>query len=89
MPGKGTNPVPLREWFQIERKVREWAERMGNSLDGLSDAGRREVLELLLDGVAICGESNLRITLAVPTEEFVSIEPPASGFRSRTHQRSR
>ena len=69
--------------------VVEWAEQMRGSLDGLSDEGRREVLELLLDGVTIDAGNNLRITLAVPTEEFVSIEPLGSGSRCRTRLRSR
>ena len=57
-----------------------WAEMMGDRLDDLSDDGRREVLELLLDGVTIDRDNNVEITLAVPTEEFVSIEPSASIF---------
>ena len=61
-----------------------WAEKMGNSLDDLSDDGRRKVLELLLDGVTIDRDNNVEITLAVPTEDFVSIEPSASGWPSRT-----
>ena len=62
---------------------------MGDSLDDLSDDGRREVLELLLDGVTIDRENNVEITLAVPTEDVVSIEPPASDSLSKTHRRSR
>ena len=50
---------------------------MGDSLDDLSDDGRREVLELLLDGVTIDRGNNVEITLAVLTEDVVSIEPSA------------
>ena len=57
-----------------------WAERMGDSLDDLFDDGRREVLQLLLDGVTIDRDSNVEITLAVPIDDFVSIGPPASGI---------
>ena len=62
----------------LMENIVEWAERMGGTLDDLSDQGRREVLELLLDGVTIDRENNLQITLAVPMDEFVSIEPPVS-----------
>ena len=66
-----------------------WAEKMGDRLDDLSDEGRREVLELLLDGVSIDRDNNVEITLAVPIDDFVSIGPPASGSRCRTRPRSR
>ena len=66
-----------------------WAEMMGDSLDDLSDEGRREVLELLLDGVSIDRDNNVQITLAVPTEDVLSIGSPVSNFRCRTHRRSR
>ena len=67
----------------------EWAAKMGGSLDDLSDKGRREVLELLLDGVTIDRENNLQITLAVPMDEFVSIEPPVSDSPNNIRPRSR
>ena len=66
-----------------------WAEMMGDRLDDLSDDGRREVLELLLDGVTIDRGNNVEITLAVPTEDVVSIEPSASDSRCRIRPRSR
>ncbi len=62
----------------LMENIVEWAEKMGGSLDDLSDEDRREVLELLLDGVTIDRENNLQITLAVPMDEFVSISPPES-----------
>ena len=58
-----------------------WAERMSDRLDGLPDEGRREVLQLLLDGATIDRDNNIEITLAVPIDDFVSIEPPVSGYR--------
>ena len=81
--------VALDEKRILMENIVEWAERMGGNLDDLTDQGRREVLELLLDGVAIDRENNLQITLAVPMEEFVSIEPPVSDSPSRTRRRSR
>ena len=47
-----------RESAQAEKRalaehIIEWARRAGDRLDGLSDKGRREVLELLLDGATI------------------------------------
>ena len=79
----------LAEKRILMENIVEWAEKMGGSLDDLSDEGRRSVLELLLDGVTIDGENNLQITLAVPMDEFVSIEPPVSDSRCRTRPRSR
>ena len=68
----------LDEQRILMENIVEWAEKMGRSLDDLSDEGRREVLELLLDGVTIDRENNLQITLAVPTDEFVTISPSES-----------
>jgi len=79
----------LAEKRILMENIVEWAERMGGSLDDLTDQGRREVLELLLDGVTIDRENNLQITLAVPMDEFVSIEPPVSDSQSRIRPRSR
>ena len=59
----------LAEKRILMENIVEWAERMGDRLDDLSDEGRREVLELLLDGVTIDGDNNVEITLSVPTEE--------------------
>ena len=58
-------------------QVVEWARRAGGGLDGLSDAERREVLDLLLEEATIDGENNVTLTLAIPAdEEFVSIAEP-------------
>ena len=71
----------VRESAQVERReqaerVVEWAERIGDRLDDLSEEHRREVLELLLDGATIDKQNRINLTLAVPTEEFVSIAKP-------------
>ncbi len=58
-------------------QVVDWARRAGGGLDGLSDAERREVLDLLLEEATIDGENNVTLTLAIPAdEEFVSIAKP-------------
>ena len=67
-----------RESAQSERRalaehIVEWARRAGDRLDGLSDEGRREVLQLLLDGATIDKHNNVNLTLAIPTEDVVSI----------------
>ena len=58
-------------------------------MDEMPEEQRREVLRLLLDGVTIDGENNVNLTLAIPTEEFISIEKPISNSRCRTRPRSR
>ena len=80
-----------RETAEIEKRlamehVVEWVSRIGDGLDDLPDEERREVLRLLLEGVTIDRNNNLNLTLAIPTEQFVSIETPGSGSRS-THRR--
>ncbi len=69
--------------------VAKWAQRAGDSLDDLPDEERREVLRLLLDGATIDGENNVTLTLAIPTQEFVSIETPAPDCPNRIRRRSR
>ena len=59
----------------------EWANRVGDGLDDLPQEKRRDVLRLLLDEVIIDGENNVNLTLAVPTEELVSIGSPVSTAR--------
>ncbi len=49
-------------------------------MDEMPEEQRREVLRLLLDGVTIDGENNVNLTLAIPTEEFISIEKPILRF---------
>ena len=55
-----------------------WAEKIGDRLDDLPDERRKEVLQFLLDGVTIDRDNNIQITLPVPIDDFVSIEPPIS-----------
>ena len=69
--------------------VVEWANRVGDGLDDLPQEKRRDVLRLLLDEVTIDGENNVNFTLAVPTEELVSIGSPVSDSHCRTRPRSR
>ena len=83
-----------KETASIEKRalgehVVEWANRVGDGLDDLPQEKRRDVLRLLLDEVTIDGENNVNLTLAVPTEELVSIGSPVSDSRCRTRPRSR
>ena len=66
------------EQRESAERVVEWAERIGDGLDDLPDDQRREVLRLLLDEVTIDRENTLNLTLAIPTEDLVPIEPPVS-----------
>ena len=69
-PRQGIGPGEKRA---LAEHIIEWARRAGDRLDGLSDKGRREVLELLLDGATIDRHNNVKLTLAIPTEDVVSI----------------
>ncbi len=62
----------------LGERVVEWANRVGDRLDDLPDAERREALRLLLDEVTIDGENNINLTLAIPTEDLTSIGTPVS-----------
>ena len=57
----------------LAEHVVEWSRRASGKLDSLSDKGRREVLELLLDGATIDRNNKVNLTLAIPTEDVVSI----------------
>ena len=75
-----------RETLDVEKRgimenLVQWAGEFDEGLDDLPDKKRREVLRLLLDGVTIDGENNVNRTLAMPTEQFVPIETPISGYR--------
>ncbi len=83
-----------RETAEMEKRmlgehVVEWAGRVGDGLDDLPQEKRREALRLLLDEVTIDGENNVNLTLAIPTEELVSIGTPVSGSPSRTRPPTR
>ena len=66
----------------LAERIFEWARRAGDKLDSLSDKGRREVLELLLDGATIDRNNNVNLTLAIPTEDAVSIAGRSPTSRS-------
>ena len=77
-----------KETASIEKRalgehVVEWANRVGDGLDDLPQEKRRDVLRLLLDEVTIDGENNVNFTLAIPTEELVSIGSPVSTSQCR------
>ena len=57
----------------LAEHISEWASRAGDKLDGLSDRKRRELLELLLDGATIDRDNRINLTLAIPTEDVMSI----------------
>ena len=78
---KALDDYRARESAQAEKRVLgehivEWARRAGDRLDGLSDEGRREVLQLLLDGATIDRNNRVNLTLAIPIEDAVSIAGP-------------
>ena len=80
-----------RELAEAEKRalgehIVEWAHRIGGKLDDLGDKERREVLRLILDEATIDGSNNVELTLAVPTEDVVSIAGQSS--RSRTSRSS-
>ena len=56
----------------------EWAGKFGKGLDDLSSEERRDVLLLLVDQVLMDGDNNVNITMAIPTEDLVSIASPPS-----------
>ena len=75
------NEYRARESAQSERRelaerVLEWAEWIGDGLDELPLEERREVLRLLLDGATIDKNNQVNLTLAIPTEDFLSIAGP-------------
>ena len=49
-----------------------WADKVGGRLDEVPFEQRRDILKLLLDQVVIDGNNNVRFTLGIPTEGFVS-----------------
>ena len=89
LAGYRSQQTALAEKRSLMENFVAWAEKMGGRLDDLTDEGRRKVLQFLLDGATIDSGYNVQITLAVPVDDFVSIEPPVSDFRCRTRPRSR
>ena len=49
-----------------------WADKVGSRLDDMPFEQRRDILKLLLDQVVIDRDNNVRFTLGIPTEDFVS-----------------
>ncbi|MCY4582956.1 MAG: recombinase family protein [Chloroflexi bacterium] len=75
---KALDDYRARESAQAEKRllgehIVEWARRAGDKLDGLSDEERKEVLQLLLDGATIDRDNKVKLTLAIPIEDAVSI----------------
>ena len=89
LAGYRSQQTALAEKRSLMENFVAWADKMGDRLDDLTDEGRRKVLQFLLDGATIDSGYNVQITLAVPVDDFVSIEPPVSDFRCRTRRRSR
>ena len=89
LAGYRSQQTALAEKRSLMENFVAWADKMGDRLDDLTDEGRRKVLQFLLDGATIDSGYNVRITLAVPVDDFVSIEPPVSDSRCRTRPRSR
>ena len=72
------NDYRARESAQAEKRelaerVVEWAGWIGDGLDDLPQEQGREVLRLLLDGATIDKHNQVNLTLAIPTEDVVSI----------------
>ena len=63
--------------------VVEWAGKVGDRLDNLPAEERREMLQLLLDGAVIDRGNNVKLTLAIPTEDLVVPESSEPGFRDK------
>ena len=83
-----------REMAEAEKRalgehIVEWAHRLGGRLDDLSGKERREVLRLILDGATIDGSNNVDLTLAIPTEDVVSIAGQETPFRTNRSSQSR
>ena len=78
-----------REMAEAEKRalgehIVEWAHRVGGRLDDLGDEERREVLRLLLDGATIDRSNNVDLTLAIPTQDVMSIAGQSSRcYRTR------
>ena len=64
------------ERLELAERVVEWAGWIGDRLDDLPQEERREVLRLLLDGATIDKNNQVNLTLAIPTEDFLSIARP-------------
>ena len=73
----------VRERTESEKRalmesVLVWAGEIGQGLEDLSPERRRELLQLIVEEVAIDRDANVRITLAIPIEESVSFASQSS-----------
>ena len=56
-------------------------------LDGLSDEGREEMLQLPLDGATIDNRNSVNLILSIPTEDVVSNAGTEPSSRSSNRQK--
>ena len=83
-----------REMAEAEKRamgehIVEWAHRLSGRLDDLTNEERREALKLLLDGATIDGSNNVDLTLAIPTDDVVSIAKQETRSHPRQSSGSR
>ena len=76
-----------REMAEAEKRalgehIVEWAHRVSGRLDDLGDEERREVMRIILDGATIDRSNSVELTLAIPTEDVMSIA--GQSFRPRS-----
>ncbi len=64
----------VQERRSLTESVLAWAREVQIGLDALTPEERQKVLRLVLDKVSINREGRVRITLAIPAPEFVSVE---------------
>ena len=58
--------------------IAEWSSRIGEGLDDLPAEERQDILRLIVDHIAIDRDNSVTITLAIPTQGFVSVEEEGS-----------
>ena len=75
-----TQQKALAEKRILTENIVAWADKLGDRLDDLPYEQRRDILKLLLDQVVIDRDNNIRLTLGIPTEDFVSIANSESKF---------
>ena len=67
-----------KEKESVADAVTTWAKEVEVGLETLTPEERQQVLRLVVDHVKVEGDSKARITLAIPTPEFVSIDSQRS-----------
>ena len=68
-----TQQTALAEKRILLENVVAWADKVGGRLEDVPVEQRRDILKLLLDRVVIDRDNNIRLTMGIPTEDFVSI----------------